>query len=713
MASLPRYPCLIAGLLTMTGTGCSFSPTPTSSVRGADADPYLWLEEVDGERAMEWVEAHNRATLADLQSRPEYPELYRQALEVLDSASRLPVVTQRGAWLYNFWKDAAHPRGLYRRTTLEQLRQAEPTWETVLDLDALAAAEGRPWVFKGFDCLEPEYRRCLVRLSPGGGDAVEVREFDLEGLQFVADGFFLPRAKSQVAWIDEDRVFVATDFGPGSMTTSGYPRIVKIWTRGTPLAAAEVLYTAEVSSVWARARRLRTSEGDIDLVTDGTSFWTSRSFQLVDGRLEPLDLPSSAVIEDGFAGRLVISLKDDWQRGDQAFRAGQVILADPSALRGGDGGVEVLVDPTAGEVVEAVVASRQGVLVSMLEDVRGRLWRYEPTPTGGMQRRSIPFPDNGSLQVRTVDSSSGDFFVEYQSFTTPPTLYHVDGPNPRPELIRSQAPTFDGSRIEVGQHWATSDDGTKVPYFVVAPKGIALDGTNPTHIFSYGGFRNALTPSYSGSYEDLHGAYGKLWLERGGVFVLANIRGGGEFGPAWHQAALKEERLRSYEDFAAVARDLIERKVTSPRHLGIEGRSNGGLLVSVQLTRYPELYGAVVMGSPLADMRRYHRLLAGASWMAEYGDPDDPEQWAFISEYSPYQRLEAGRDYPALFLYLSTRDDRVHPAHARKFAARMEELGYPVWYWELTEGGHGASVTNAQLAQRLALAYTHLWRQLR
>lgn len=696
----------------MTSTGCTLAPAPTPPTDVA-IDPYLWLEEVDGERAMAWVEAHNRATLEDLGSRPEYEELYQQALEVLDSASRLPAVTQRGDWLYNFWRDAAHPRGLYRRTTLDQLRQPEPQWQTVLDLDALAAAEGQPWVFKGLDCLEPEYRRCLVRLSPGGGDAIEVRELDLETLQFVADGFFLPTAKSQIAWIDHDRIFVATDFGPDSMTASGYPRIVKIWTRGTSLAAAEVLYTAEASSVWARARRLRTNAGDIDLVTDGTSFWTSRSFQLVDGQLELLDLPASAVIEGGFAGRLVISLKEDWQRGDQVFRAGQVILADTSVLRGGDGGVEVLVDPAPGEVVEAVVASRQGVLVTMLENVRGRLWRYEPTSAGSMQRRSIPFPDNGSLQVRTVDSASGDFFVEYQSFTTPPALYHVDGPNPRPDLIRSQAPTFDGSRVEVAQHWATSEDGTKVPYFVVSPKGIVLDGSNPTHIFSYGGFRNALTPSYSGSYEDLHGAYGRLWLERGGVFVLANIRGGGEFGPEWHQAALKDQRLRSYEDFAAVARDLIERKITSPRHLGIEGRSNGGLLVSVQLTRYPELYGAVVMGSPLADMRRYHRLLAGASWMAEYGDPDDPVEWAFISEYSPYQRLEAGHDYPALFIYLSTRDDRVHPAHARKFAARMEELGYPVWYWELTEGGHGASVTNAQLAQRLALAYTHLWRQLR
>jgi prolyl oligopeptidase len=356
-------------------------------------------------------------------------------------------------------------------------------------------------------------------------------------------------------------------------------------------------------------------------------------------------------------------------------------------------------------------ATDQGILLTILDDVRGRIYRYEPGDEG-WSRTMIPFPDNGAVHVTTIDDETGDFFALYESFTTPPTLYHVDATTLSPEQVKAQEPTFDGSRFEVAQHWATSADGTQVPYFVVMPKGLELDGTTPTHIFSYGGFRNSLTPSYSGSYEQLYGAYGKAWLERGGVFVLANIRGGGEFGPAWHAAALLENRTRAFEDFEAVAEDLIERRITSPEHLGIEGRSNGGLLVLATMTRRPDLYGAVIAGVPLADMRRYHELLAGASWMAEFGDPDMPEQWAFIREYSPYHNLKTGQEYPAVFFYTSTRDDRVHPGHARKMAKRMQELGYEVWYYENTEGGHGGSVTNEQLAYRVALAYTHLWRQL-
>jgi prolyl oligopeptidase len=344
--------------------------------------------------------------------------------------------------------------------------------------------------------------------------------------------------------------------------------------------------------------------------------------------------------------------------------------------------------------------------------VRGRLYRYEPAENGGWQRRAIPFPDHGSLGVMTVDDEKGDLFVRFETFTTPPALYHVPAADPKPALLMSQEPTFDGGRFEVSQHWATSADGTRVPYFMVARKGLELDGTNPTHIFSYGGFRVPLTPSYSGSYEPLHGAYGKLWLERGGVFVLANIRGGGEFGPAWHSAALLENRVRSFEDFEAIAEDLIARRVTSPQHLGIEGRSNGGLLVAATMLRRPDLYGAVICGVPLADMKRYHRLLAGASWMAEFGNPDDPQHWAFIREYSPYHNLEAGKDYPAVFFFTSTLDDRVHPGHARKMGAKMEALGYEVWYYENIEGGHGGSVTNEQLAFRVAQAYAHLWNQL-
>lgn len=674
-------------------------------------DPYRWLEEIDGEKALEWVKAQNSRTAKILEEDPRFDMLYSQALSALNSESRIPSVTIRGKWLYNFWKDEHHPRGIYRRTTLGELSKESPKWETVLDIDALSKIEDEKWVFKGMNCLEPDYVRCLVSLSPGGGDAVEVRELNLESLEFLDDGFFLPLAKSNIGWRDENSVYVGTDFGPDSMTTSGYPRIAKLWMRGEPLAEAETIYEGDRQVVSASAYRIRMDEGDVDLVSEGTSFWTGKDFHLVDGDLHLLSIPGTAVIEGGYKGRLVISLKEDWTIGDRTIPQGSVVLADPTDLHDAADVVEVLVMPSEREVVEDVEPSKHGILVTMLDNVRGRLYRYEETDSG-WKKKTIAFPDNGALAATTVDDETGNFFVRYESFTTPPSLYHVLSSSLKPRLVRKQEPTFDGSRFKVEQYWATSQDGTKVPYFVVMPKGLKLDGTNPTHIFSYGGFRNALTPSYSGSYEQLYGAYGKMWLERGGVFVLANIRGGGEFGPAWHAAALKENRSKSFEDFEAVARDLVQRKITTHDRIGIEGRSNGGLLVTATMAREPELYGAAIVGVPLADMRRYHEMLAGASWMAEFGDPDVPEEWEYIRQYSPYHNLKEGVEYPPAFFFTSTRDDRVHPGHARKMVAKLLDLGQEVYYWENLEGGHGGSTTNEQLAYRIALAYTHLWREL-
>jgi prolyl oligopeptidase len=724
MAAHSTFPRRLA--LRMLVALAALAAVAVSHAEPAAADPWAWLEEIDGERALQWVREHNAATAKKLETQPIYAGLLRDAHAALDSKSRLPAVDQRGRWLYNFWKDEAHPRGLYRRTTLDELRKAEPAWQTVLDVDALAAREGKPWVFHGMDCLPPAHRQCLVSLSPGGGDAEEVRELDPETGSFVEGGFFLPTAKTNVAWRDADTLFVGTDFGPGSLTESGYPRIVKLWKRGTPLSTARTLYEGKPTSVSVAGYRLRSDEGDVDLVSEGLTFWETSYQQLVGDALQPLDLPPTAEVSDIFRGRLLVSLKEEWKRGDRTYAQDGVLIADPVALRAGGtaaGGIDVLVETAGDEVVQAVGAAKSGILVTMLDKVRGRLYRYEPTGAGetvggtmrhstGWSRRAIPFPDNGSLSVTSVDDASGDAFVKFESFVTPPALYHVPDANPAPEQVKQQAPTFDGSRFEVSQQWTTSLDGTRVPYFQVAPKGMALDGSHPTHIFSYGGFRNELVPSYSGSYEQLYGAYGKMWLARGGVFVLANIRGGGEFGERWHQGAVKANHVHAFEDFEAVASDLIARKVTSRAHLGIEGRSNGGLLVLSTMIRRPDLYGAVICGSPLADMRKYHTMLAGASWMAEYGDPDKPEEWAFIGPYSPYQNAQAGKGYPPVFFYLSTRDDRVHPGHARKMAARLLELGHDVAYYEEIEGGHGASVTNDQLAHRLALSYTHLWTRL-
>lgn len=684
------------------------------SVARAENDPYLWLEGVDDEKALDWVRAQNAATAERLTSRPLFEELYAEAKSVLNASSRLPEVNQEGDWLYNFWRDVKNPRGVYRRTTLAQFASAEPEWEVVIDIDALSLEENQQWVFKGMNCLHEHPEHCLVSLSPGGGDAVVTREFNSVDRTFVKDGFFLPLAKGGASWIDADTVFVSTDFGEGSMTDSGYPRIVKRWKRGTALAAAELVYEGEITSVSANAFRLYSTGDDIDLIRDGLTFWASDRYQLINGELKHLDLPPTATINGAFQGRLIISLKEDWTRAGTNYRQGAVLIADTTALQaGGMGTIDVLVEPDDTTVVQSVSTTDSSVLVTVLENVRGKIYRYYPGPEGSWERSLIPFPDNGSLTITSSDDASDSFFARYESFTTPPALYYVASTDWQPQKVKSQAPSFDGDRYQTEQYFATSADGTKIPYFVVISKHAKRDGKNPTLIFSYGGFRNSLTPSYSGSYEELSGAYGKLWLDRGGVFVLANIRGGGEFGPQWHAAALKENHYRVFEDFEAVAEDLIKRDITSPQHLGIEGRSNGGLLVAATMVRRPDLYAAVICGVPLLDMQRYHKLLAGASWMAEYGDPDVPGEWAYIKGYSPYQNLSSGVDYPAVFFYTSTRDDRVHPGHARKMAARMQELGQQTWYYENMEGGHGGSTTNDQLAYRLALAYTHLWTQLK
>jgi len=705
---------LVALVLVVRGVPgwCAAALRPVA----VDDDPYLWLENIDGARARDWVGEHNSATERRLTALPDYEALFRDALAVLDSKSRIPEVTPRGDWLYNLWRDRAHPRGLFRRATLAEFRRERPDWEPVLDIDALAKAEGKPWAFGGAVWLAPDNRRCLIRLARAGGDAAEEREFDIETRTFVKDGFRLPSAKSSVAWRDLDAVYVATDFGPGTLTQSGYPRIVKLWSRGTPLESAKTLHEAPATSVRVSARRIRTSAGNIDLVTERLTTWTARHFQLLEGHLKALDLPASVIVVDGFRGRLVLKLRDDWTRHGVKCSAGSIVLADPAALRGDVGGkagvIELVVAPTAQEIVETAHVMRDGLFVTMLDNVRGRLYRYSPGKSG-WTRQAIRFGDNGSLHLAGGDADSPNVLVEYESFLEPPALYLVRPGTLEPERLKAQAPTFDGTRFQVRQLWATSEDGTKVPYFVVGPRSLKFDGKNPVWMFSYGGFENALKPAYSGSYEQLHGAYGKLWLERGGVFVLANIRGGGEFGPAWHQASLLENHVRCFEDFEAVARDLVARNITAPARLGIEGRSNGGLLVGATMLRHPELYGAVVCGNPLLDMKRYHKLLAGASWVAEYGSADVPAEWAFLSKYSPYQNLRAGQKLPPVLFYTTTRDDRVHPGHARKMAAKMEALGYPVDYYENTEGGHHGSVTNEQLATRLARTYSFLWSHLR
>jgi prolyl oligopeptidase len=694
---------------TPPATPASPAAPASPAVAPEPPDEHRWLEEVLGERPLAWVRERNAGTAAALAPHG-LAALEARLLAILDSDARIPRVTRRGRWLYNFWQDARNPRGLWRRTTLDEYRKARPAWETVLDVDALGAAEREQWTWEGAACLRPDFRRCLVSLSRGGSDAVVVREFDAEARRFVPGGFTLPEAKSQVAWIDADTITVGTDFGPGSMTTSGYPRVVKAWRRGTPLSAATTLYEGRPADVSVSAWRDDTPGFVRDFVSRGVTFYTSELFLRRAGGLVRVDKPDSAEAA-AWRDLLLLTLRDDWTVGGRTYRAGSLLAAGFDAFLAGERRLDVLFEPTERRSLAGWAATRSHLYVNALDDVRSRVERLarDPaaTPIGTWRREPVTgLPEVASVSVTAVDEvDSDDAWLTVDEFLTPTTLSLLS-PGKPPERLKALPAFFDATGLVARQQFATSRDGTRVPYFEVARAGLPRDGTAPTLLNGYGGFEVSETPAYPAK-------IGAAWLERGGVYVLANIRGGGEYGPRWHQAALKERRPRSEEDFAAVAEDLIRRKVTSPAHLGILGGSNGGLLVGNAMAGRPELFGAVVCMVPLLDMRRYTRLLAGASWMGEYGDPDEPEEWAFIRGFSPYHRLAAGVRYPPTLLLTSTRDDRVHPGHARKFGARLRALGQDVLYYENIEGGHGAAATNAQAARLWALSYAFLWSRLR
>ena len=673
------------------------------------ADPHQWLEEVAGERQLEWVKARNAEAVAALAAGDAFTTLEQRLLAILDSKEKIPYVSKIGDRYYNFWQDAAHPRGLWRRTTLDSYRGPEPAWETVLDLDALGKAEGENWVWHGARVLAPEDRLCLVSLSRGGADADVVREFDLTTKRFVEGGFTLPEAKSRVAWRDEDSLFVASDFGPGSLTLSGYPRTVREWTRGTPLDAAAAVFEARPEDMSATGWRDLTPGFERDFILRQMTFYTNELFLRRDGRLVRIAKPddASAAVHREW---LLLELRTPWEAGGATHPPGSLLavdferfLADPADPRLP---VHVLFAPGPRTSLVSFSTTRNHVLFNTLDNVRNRLFATT-FRDGRWEAAALPgVPEIGTAIATPVDDlESDDYFLVTASPLEPSTLsLGTVGKGPPERLKRSPA-FFDAAGLAVTQHEATSKDGTRVPYFQIASARLAADGRAPTLLYGYGGFEIPLVPGY----EPVAGA---AWLERGGVYVIANIRGGGEFGPGWHQAALKANRPRAYEDFIAVAEDLVARKVTSPAHLGIKGGSNGGLLVGNCYALRPDLFGAVVCQVPLLDMRRYHRLLAGASWMGEFGDPDDAAEWAFIRRFSPYHMLDAARTYPPILITTSTRDDRVHPAHARKMTARLRELEKPVLYYENIEGGHGGAADNRQRAFMDALGWTFLWREL-
>ncbi len=669
-----------------------------------EEDPYLWLEEVDGEKALEWVTARSTADQATLEAVPEFAPTHEDLLEIYNSSDRIAYPAVMGDWLYNFWQDADHVRGIWRRTSLDEYITDSPEWETVIDLDALAAADDENWVWKGASGLAPDYTRFLVSLSRGGGDATVVREFDATKKEFVESGFNLPEAKNRAGWKDENTLWVGTDFGEGSMTDSGYPRVVKEWKRGTKLETATTVFEGKISDVSATAYSMHTPEGRYDWVTQTPAFFRGTTYLNEGGKLTKLEIPEDADLRGVFKEQMLVSLRTDWTVGGKTYPQDALLSISVENFMAGGRDFDILFTPEERIALNGVNNTQNFLLVTTMDNVAGRLYKYSFNG-GKWSHEEVKLPGLGTAGVMGTDDSNDNYLVNYTDFLTPASLYMVrDGS--ALQKIKSTPEYFDTTGMKVDQYEATSKDGTKIPYFIFMPKGYKADGKNPTLLYGYGGFEVSMRPRYSAT-------VGNSWVNRGGVYVLANIRGGGEFGPKWHQAAMKEQHQNAFDDFIAVAEDLIERKVTTPRHLGIAGGSNGGLLVGACFVQRPELFNAVVCQVPLLDMKRYNKLLAGASWMAEYGNPDTDDWDNYMKFWSPYQNLDASKDYPQVFFTTSTRDDRVHPGHARKMVHKMMDMGKDVFYYENIEGGHGGAANLNQRAYMWALTYAYMWKMTR
>ena len=714
---MPRFSplalCLMAVLASMVtprldahSESLSFK---AAAMTDTASDPLLWLEEVEGKTALDWVATENKRSLDLLQADPRYEALHSAALKIVNASDRVPMPSFRAGGIDNFWQDQDAVRGVWRRTSLDSYRTKAPQWETVLDIDALAKAEGANWVYKGADCLAPDERLCLVALSDGGKDAVAVREFDAVAKAFVKDGFALPAGKQQAAWIDQDTLLVGREWTPGLVTESGYPFVIKRLKRGQDLGQATEVFAGAKSDVGVWPGVIRDADGKhvADYVTRAVGFFDSEVHVLTPKGAVRLPIPTKASFQAYLDGQAIFTLEEAWAAPNgKAFAQGSLIsfdlaktIADPKAIN-----PVLILAPNARQSIEGVATTRNRLLVTLTTNVVGEVWSYAHG-IKGWSGRALDLPKNASLGLVSANDRNDQIFVSVTSFLNPTSLWLGSADAGSLAEVKAAPARFDASDLVTEQFEATSKDGTKIPYFVVRKKALVLDGTAPTLLYAYGGFQVSMTPAYSG-------LTGKLWLERGGVYVLANIRGGGEFGPAWHQAGLKTKRQVIYDDFAAVAEDLIARKITSPRHLGIQGGSNGGLLMGVELTQRPELWRAVVVQVPLLDMLRYNQLLAGASWMDEYGDPADPVEGAFLRQLSPYHNLKTAVAYPEPFFVTSTKDDRVHPGHARKMAARMQAMGLPFFYYENTDGGHAAAANLKETAKRVSLEFTYLTRKL-
>ncbi|RRA48795.1 prolyl oligopeptidase family protein [Acidipila sp. EB88] len=697
-------------LTALLASGAAMRAQQPTTAPAAASDPFQWLEDVSGDRSMTWVKAQNARTEQVLGGDPHYATYFADALAVAQDPRRLPLPDLEGDAVFNNWRDATNPRGLLRKTTLADYLTAEPHWQPVLDYDALGRAEHVGWVPHARECLYPGGGLCMVGLSAGGEDAATTREFDLRTGRFVAGGFTIPHSKQTLDWADKDTLLIASDWGAGTMTQSGYPFIIKEWKRGTPLASAQEIFRgAATDQLGASAETLHDSQGhSLTIVRRGLTFFSRPVSVRTTRGLEALGIPAKSEVDGLLDGQLLVELNEDWAPtgATQSYPQGSLVslelaevVRDPAHLK-----PTSVFTPSAHEFLETAATTKNHLILTTLEDVQGRASVYTWS-NGGWTRKPLPVPANVAVSISTTSKTDDHFFLHIDGFLTPPSIWLGDAAAATIAESKTQPALFDASHDTVEQFFATSRDGTRVPYFVVHPTGMALDGTHPTLLSAYGGFQVSNTPSYSG-------VTGKLWLENGGVYVLANIRGGGEFGPAWHEAGLKTHRQRIYDDFAAVAQDLITRRITTPRHLGIEGGSNGGLLVGVEMEQHPDLWQAVVIGVPLLDMLGYEHIAAGASWVGEYGSVSNPEERAFLASISPYNQLKPDVHYPEPFLFTTTKDDRVGPQHARKFAAKMDSFHEPFLFEEVIEGGHNTGADLKQQATTEAQIYTYLERKL-
>jgi prolyl oligopeptidase len=679
------------------------------AARAEVPDRYVWLEDVYGARAQAWVKAENAKTLAVLQKDPRFEGYYDDALAINEASDRIPAPQFVDGTVYNFWQDAEHVRGIWRSTSLADYANPSPAWTTVIDLDALAKSEGKNWVWEGANCDSPSKTRCLIALSDGGEDAQTVREFDLRSKSFVPDGFVLPHGKQAAAWVDDDTLLVAREWEPGDLTASGYPYIVKKLKRGQPLDAATEIYRGTKADVSVDPFEVHDgSKHRLVGITRGLSFFESEKRVFTPGGLKLLDLPLESGITGMVDGRVLVTLDKPWSTDGRDYPQGALVSLDLDAMLATPGHLKptIVYEPAPRETLSGVVATKDRLLVTTLENVNGRAFVYTPDQGGKWSRAPLSLPDDSTIAFGSANEDSNNAFISVTSFLNPTSLYLADTATDSLTPVKTTSAKFDASGDAVEQHEATSKDGTQIPYFIVHPKEMKLDGRNPTILTAYGGFNVSNTPRYDGT-------LGKLWLERGGVYVLANIRGGGEFGPAWHDAGLKTHRQRIYDDFAAVGRDLIARKITTPRHLGIVGGSNGGLLMGVEFTQHPELWNAALIEVPLLDMLRFEKIAAGASWVGEYGSVSNPAERKFLASISPYNNLHPGVKYPKAFLFTTTKDDRVGPQHARKFAAKLAEMHVPYYFYEVTEGGHGTGANIKERSFSSALQYAYFTEQLK